>query len=179
MSEPFIAEIRMFAGNFAPNGWAFCDGQLMSINQNEALFSLIGTFYGGNGQSTFALPDLRGRVPMHAGQGPGLSPYVIGEKTGTENVTLITNQMPQHTHLVNADSTNGNAASPSGALWAEGPGGRGQIPLQYTTGAPSAPVTMNPGALQFSGANQPHPNLQPSLTVSFIIALVGIFPSRG
>ena len=176
MSNAFIGQVVLFAGNFAPRNWAFCNGQIMSINQNTALFSILGTTYGGNGQTTFALPDLRGRVPVSAGQGPGLSNYVLGEMIGTENVTLTINQMPTHTHFVNANAATGNAGSPSGAIWAEGAGR--PPPSTYTTGAPGSPVTMSSSALQPVGGNQPHPVLQPLLALNYIICLQGIFPTR-
>jgi microcystin-dependent protein len=170
MSEPYLGEIRMFAGNFAINGWQMCNGQLLSISQYAALFSILGTTYGGNGQTTFALPDLRGRVALHQGQGLGLSQYVIGESAGTENVTLISTQMPQHSHQINA-STGGNQVSPSNNY----PGNEATpIKIYSATG----PVQMNPGVVAISGGSQPHPNLQPFLCVTFLIAMVGIFPSR-
>jgi microcystin-dependent protein len=168
MSEPFIGEIRMFGGNFAPRGWAFCNGQLLSISQNTALFSLIGTFYGGDGQTTFALPDLRSRVPMHQGQGPGLTAYGVGEQAGTETVTLITSQMPAHNHVVNASNGPVNSTRPANAVPAKGG--------SYTTANPD--TTMHPAAVGSAGGSQPHGNRQPSLCVSFIIAMEGIFPSR-
>jgi microcystin-dependent protein len=170
MSEPFIASIVMFGGNFAPRGWALCNGQLVSIAQNSALFSLLGTTFGGDGVQNFALPDLRGRVPIHAGNGPGLTPYVPGEQGGTENVTLIQNQMPIHNHVVNADGLNANSPTPAGTVLSKS---ASQI---YNTAAPN--TTMNPAMISNAGGNQPHPNLQPFLSVNFIIALQGIFPSR-
>ncbi|WP_413174276.1 phage tail protein [Anabaena azotica] len=170
MSEPFIAEIRMFAGNFAPRGWAFCNGQILSISQNTALFALIGTTYGGNGQTTFALPDLRGRTPIHAGQGPGLTPRTLGEAGGTEAVTLISSQIPAHNHSLLAVSTAATSGDPGQNLLAQS---RGSV---YAAGSPSA--TMNPAAIGIAGGSQPHNNMQPFLTVNYIIALEGIFPSR-
>lgn len=170
MSEQFLGEIRMFAGNFAPFGWAFCNGQVLSIETNTALFSLLGTTYGGDGVTTFALPNLQSRIPIHQGQGPGLSPYVIGQLGGAENVTLITQQLPQHTHTVNADSGSGGVSSPAGAYWASSPGTK-----QYS---PSTNVAMSPSATSLTGNSQPHPNIMPYLAISFIIALEGIFPSR-
>jgi microcystin-dependent protein len=172
MSEPFLAEIRMFGGNFAPRGWAFCNGQLLSIAQNTALFSLLGTTFGGNGTTTFALPDLRGRAPMHWGQGPGLSTRTLGEVGGVETVTLISNQMPAHTHAVNAVSDPANSAIPTAGLWAADQAGD-----TYNDSNPN--TTMNPQALGIAGGSQPHENMSPFLCVSFIIALEGIFPSRG
>lgn len=170
--DPFIGEIRMFGGNFAPKGWAFCNGQLLSISQNTALFSLLGTTYGGNGTTTFGLPDLRGRAPLHWGQGPGLSPYAQGEQGGQEQSTLIANQMPTHSHAANAASGGGNVTGPSGAVWAAST----QRDTLYSNGGPGA--TMSPAAIGNAGGNQPHENRQPYLTVSFIIALEGIYPPR-
>jgi microcystin-dependent protein len=171
MSEPFIGEIRMFAGNFAPRHWAFCSGQLMSIAQNQALFSLLGTTYGGNGTQTFGLPDLRGRAPVHQGTGPGLSPRVIGEPGGTEAVTLISGQMPTHAHQARATAADGTQDSPAGAVWAS------WSDTPYTAG-PGNAVPMNPAAVNLSGGSAPHENRSPYLALSFIIALAGIFPPR-
>lgn len=175
MSEPFIGEIRMFAGNFAPRGWAFCDGSLLSIASNSALFSILGTTYGGNGQTTFALPDLRGRVPLHPGQGPGLTPRVLGEQGGTENVTLLQTQMPAHNHVLHASNAQGDSVGPEGAVSAV---------ILETSGAPlngystQPNTTMNPQAISTAGGSQPHANMQPYTAVNFIIALVGIYPSH-
>lgn len=173
MASPFLGEIRMFAGNFAPRGWAFCNGQLLAISQNTALFSILGTTYGGNGQTTFALPDLRSRVPIHAGQGPGLSPYVLGEQIGAEAVTLQASQMPAHTHSLNGVASGGNQAAPGGNLPAVESTGTS---LNYSSAAANA--VMNPAAIGPAGLGQPVPVTQPVLAVSFIIALQGIFPSR-
>jgi microcystin-dependent protein len=173
MATPFIGEIRMVGFNFAPVGWAFCDGQLLPIAQNTALFSLLGTTYGGNGISTFALPDLRGRVPLHMGQGPGLSLYSLGQTGGTENVTLSSGQLPAHNHTVNAVAGGGNQASPAGGLPAIESTGTS---LDYSSAAANA--TMNSGMISGGGSSQPHNNQQPYLTINFIIALQGIFPSR-
>ncbi len=165
---PFLGAIFMFAGNFAPRGFALCDGQVLPISQNTALFSLLGTTYGGNGQTTFALPDLRGRAPVHAGQGPGLTPYALGEQTGTENVTLQTAQMPQHNHAVNVSTQQTSDVAP------------GNVPATggaYAT-SPSSGQSLAAGTLGEAGGSQPHPNLQPLLVVNFIIALQGIYPSR-
>jgi microcystin-dependent protein len=175
MSEPFLGEIRMFGGNFAPNGWALCNGQVLSISQNSALFSLLGTTYGGNGQTTFALPNLQGRVPMHWGQGPGLTPRSLGEMSGSETVTLLQNQMPAHTHLANANNTDGNSTAPTGNLWANAVDANSQPVSSYGT---VANTTMSPQAIGLAGGNQPHENMQPYLCVTFIIALQGIYPSR-
>jgi microcystin-dependent protein len=173
MSTPILATIIMFGGNFAPAGWAFCNGQLMAISQNAALFSLLGTTYGGNGTSTFGLPDLRGRVPVHPGQGPGLSNYVLGEITGVENTTLLYSNMPSHTHNVNCSSAAGNQATPGTALLAVESTGTSS---NYTTG--SADSTMSPTMLSLAGSGIPFSNIQPMLCVNFIIALTGTFPAR-
>jgi microcystin-dependent protein len=165
--DPFLGEIRLFAGNFAPRSWALCNGQIMSIAQNTALFSLLGTTYGGNGQTTFALPDLRGRVPVHAGQGPGLTNYDLGQQGGTETQTLTTSQIPAHTHALNASSNDETTNRPTNAVPAKGGVYDGTLN-----------ATMNPGAIGATGASQPHPNVQPYTTLNYIIALEGIFPSR-
>ncbi len=172
MSEPFLGEIRMFSGNFAPTGWALCDGQLLSIAQNTALFSILGTTFGGDGTSTFALPDLRGRVAIHWGQGPGLSPYNEGQSGGSEVITLTHQQIAAHTHAVNVETRNkGSSAHPNGQFLAST--GGSSIYAPQTDG-----TTMNAGVIGSSGGGQPHSNIQPYLSVSFIIALLGIFPSR-
>lgn len=173
MSEPFIGEIKLVGFNFAPRGWALCNGQLLPIAQNTALFSLLGTTYGGNGQTTFALPDLRGRVPIHMGQGPGLSSRNIGESSGTENVTLGVSQMPSHTHTARGNTGLANKQSPVGAVNAVEPTGQ---TATYSNAAPNA--DMNPGAIASTGGSQPHPNMQPFLAVNFVIALEGIYPAR-
>jgi len=173
MSQPFIGQIITAGFNFAPRGYATCDGQILSIAQNTALFSLLGTTYGGNGTSTFALPDLRGRVPIHQGQGPGLTPRTMGELSGSENVTLISSQMPAHNHTVGALSTNGNLKSPTNNIPANVQGTSTNI---YS--ASNADTTMNPQMLGITGGSQPHNNMQPYLVINFCIALVGIFPSR-
>lgn len=170
MSEPFIGEIRMVGFNFAPRGWALCNGQLLSIAQNTALFSLLGTTYGGNGQTTFALPDLRGRVPLHFGQAPGLSPYQIGQAGGSETVTLLLPQIPAHNHGLLASNSEADNATPDGRLLAQA------REVTYTSG--TANTQMNPQAIAPTGGSQPHPNLQPYLTINFVIAVQGIFPSR-
>jgi microcystin-dependent protein len=173
MASPFLGEIRMFGGNFAPRGWAFCNGQIMPISQNTALFSLLGTTYGGNGVTTFALPNLQSRVPVHWGTGAGLSSYVIGQQAGQENVTLLQSQMPAHTHLLNAVTSGGNQASPTGNLPAVESTGTS---LNYSSDPTN--TTMNPAAVANAGQSLPVPVVQPYLAVSFIIALAGIFPSR-
>lgn len=170
MSEPFVGEIMMFGGNFAPLGWAFCDGRVLPIQQNTVLFSLIGTTYGGDGQTTFALPDLRGRAPVHQGQGPGLSPYVIGERGGAEAVTLIGAHLPTHTHQPRATGVDGTVDSPAGAYWA---------PWSDTpyAGEPVGRTPMHPAAITPAGGSQPHENRSPFLAMNFVIALQGNFPS--
>ena len=175
MASPFIGEIRMFGFNFAPTNWAMCNGQLLAISQYSALFSLLGTTYGGNGQTTFGLPDLRGRVPIHQGTGQGLSTYVIGQIAGTENVTLLSTQMPQHNHGISAVSnTGGNQPTPSNNfLAAESTG----TSLDYSSG-PLSDSTMNPAMVQPAGNSLPHTNIQPYLAITFCIALNGVFPSR-
>ena len=170
--EPIIGEIRMFAGNFAPKGWAFCQGQILPIAQNTALFSLLGTTYGGNGTTTFALPDLRGRVPVGFGQGPGLSNRVIGEQFGSELVTLNINQMPSHYHTVNAVTTEGNQNLPTNSL----PANTKTLDKEYSTVAPN--TTMNPTMIGVSGGSQPFGVMQPSLGMNYIICVNGIYPSR-
>jgi len=179
MSEPFLGEIRMVGFNFAPLGWALCNGQQLAINQYTALFSLLGTTYGGNGTTTFNLPDLQGRVAIHQGNGAGLSPYVIGQQAGTENVTLALNQMPSHNHTVAVNDQPANANNPTGAILAAGnTGGRPPtLTNEYTNAA--ATGTLAAAAVSLAGGNLPHANIQPYLTVNFIIALTGIFPSRG
>lgn len=180
MSEPFIGEIKMFAGNFAPRGYAFCNGQLMSISQNTALFSILGTTYGGNGQVTFGLPDLRGRVPMGQGQGSGLTPRFLGEIEGTENVSLLSTNLPAHTHSVSLSSP---ATTSLGTVMEPGPGSipaaSNQRNAQYAPSA-SANTTLpgSNGNTGSAGNNIPVSVMQPSLALSFIIALEGIFPSR-
>jgi microcystin-dependent protein len=179
MSEPFLGEIRMVGWSFAANGWALCNGQLMSISQNTALFSLLGTTYGGDGIQTFALPNLQGRVPIHQGQGPGLSPYVIGQVAGSENVTLLQNQMPTHNHLVGVSNQLGTVSDPTNAILAQGNSGEARRPVpvsDYVTTAVTGALA--PTTVSSVGGNQPHTNLQPFLCVNFIIALQGIFPSR-
>jgi len=175
MSNPFLAEIRIFTGNFAPKGWALCDGQLMSISQNTALFSLLGTTYGGDGKSNFALPNLQGSAPMQAGQGPGLSLRDLGEAAGEQTVTLLQTEMPAHSHTVQAVSGGNGTQSPANAIWAGG--GRGAPPI-YTPSVPAQNVQMSPFATSIAGGNQPHNNMPPFLGLTFIIALQGVFPAR-
>jgi microcystin-dependent protein len=164
--------------NFAPVGWALCNGQTMSISQNTALFALLGTTYGGNGVSTFNLPDLQGRVPIHQGNGAGLSPYVIGQNGGTENVTLLSNQMPIHNHLVNVNNGPGNSADPTSKILAETATDARPPALTQTYTSNASTGTLAATAVSTAGGNLPHANIQPYLTVNFIIALQGIFPSR-
>jgi len=171
MSEPFVGEVRMFAGNFAPRGWAFCDGQLLAVSQNDALFSLFGTIYGGDGRTTFALPDLRGRIPIHAGTGPGLSPRRLGSKAGPEQVTLTVNQLPSHTHTYNASTTAASGNSPNDALIGDSPS------LDVFAGAAPS-VDFATQAITAVGGSQSHTNLMPFLCIHFIVALFGIYPSR-
>lgn len=170
--DPLLASIVLFAGNFAPRGWAFCQGQILSIAQNTALFSLLGTTYGGNGQTTFALPDLRGRVPIQQGQGPGLSDYTLGEAGGTENVTLLVSNMPAHNHLLNVSTAAGTVSSPQNALL----GNTGALDKEYVTSAANA--QMSPAAISPAGSSIPFSIVQPYLAINYIIALQGIFPSR-
>ncbi|MDQ1708523.1 MAG: hypothetical protein QOJ88_1734 [Pyrinomonadaceae bacterium] len=176
MADPFVAEIRIFPFNFPPTGWAFCDGQLMPISQNTALFSLLGTTYGGDGKSTFALPDLQGRSPMHPGQGPGLSLHDLGEEGGSETVSLLPTEIPAHAHNVGrATEANGDSVTPVGSIWAQTPGGRGSI---FTYAPAPATAVMNANAIKPTGGGQPHNNMQPYLTLNFCIALQGVFPPR-
>ncbi len=173
MADPFVAEIRIFPFNFAPRGWAWCDGQLMPLSQNTALFALLGTTYGGNGKSNFALPDLQGRVPMHPGHGPGLSIRDLGESGGTETVTLLTSEMPQHSHGLTAQAVPGDSPTPAGNAYARVIGATPYLP---PSGAPM--TAMSPQALAPTGGDAPHNNMQPYLTCYFCIALQGIFPPR-
>jgi microcystin-dependent protein len=171
MSEPFVGEIRMFAGNFAPRGWAFCDGQLLAVSQNDALFSLLGTVYGGDGRTTFGLPDLRGRIPIHAGTGPGLSPRRLGSKGGAEKETVTVNQLPSHTHPWRAFSGNASNNQPNDAALATPIG-------DIYRDDNSLLSNMNAGAVRNVGGSQAHTNVMPFLCIHFIIALFGIYPSR-
>lgn len=168
--EPFVGEIMVVPYNFSPNGWAFCDGSLLPISQHTALFSLIGTYYGGDGVTTFALPDLRGRTAIHAGQGNGLSPYVIGQAGGVESVTLTINQIPAHTHQASGTSDLGASKSPAGNIWASQ-----SILDLYSSSGPF--VQMAVGALGTAGGSQPHDNMSPYLVLNYVIALQGIYPS--
>lgn len=172
MSSPFVAEIRIFPFNFAPKGWAFCDGQLLPISQNTALFSLLGTTYGGDGKSTFALPDLQGCAPMQQGQGPGLSLRDLGETGGEQSVTLLQTEMPSHTHGVLASSAT-DSGVPTGNAWGSGQKGFGSV---YAVPPPNS--QMNPLGTSIAGGNLPHNNMMPYLGLNFCIALQGIFPPR-
>jgi microcystin-dependent protein len=176
MDQPFLGMIAMFGFNFAPRGWAFCNGQLISIQQNTALFSLLGTFYGGNGTTNFALPNLQSRVPIGMGTGPGLSNYQIGQTGGTENVTLLSTEMPAHNHLMTASGDGPTQATASGASLGSQARTGGTMPVIYANGA-TTPVNMA-SATSVAGGNQPHNNLQPYLAINYSIALQGIFPSR-
>jgi microcystin-dependent protein len=165
MASPFIGEIRMFAGNFAPVGWAFCNGAIMPIDQNDALFNLIGTTYGGDGQTTFALPNLQSRVPVHVGQG-----FALGQSGGAEAVTLTTSQIPAHSHVPQANTGPGTQPTPAGGVWA-------QSSLNpFSSVLPS--VALDPAAIGLTGGSQPHDNMLPFLVVNFILSLFGIFPSQ-
>ncbi len=172
MADPYVAEIRMFGGNFAPFQWATCDGQILAISQNTALFSLLGTNYGGNGTSTFALPNFQGSAPMDQGDGIGLTPRTVGEIGGTPNVTLISNELAAHTHTFNGVNAIGTVSTPVGNVLAEQ-----QTLRPYAT--PAASQAMSPNAIGPAGGNLPHNNMQPYLAVTFIISLFGVYPPRG
>ncbi|WP_027890999.1 phage tail protein [Calidithermus chliarophilus] len=170
MSDPFIAEIRIVGFQFAPRGWARCDGQLLPINQNTLLFSLLGTTYGGNGRTTFALPDLRGRAPVQPGQGPGLSNRTLGQSGGSQTVTLLQTQIPAHNHALRAVNDLADSSNPGGSL------ARAAGVQPYGTGSPNA--VLAPQSVGAAGGSQPHNNLQPYLMLNFVIALQGVFPQR-
>ena len=179
-SDPFVGEIAVVPFNFAPRGWAFCNGQLLPISQNTALFSLLGTFYGGDGKSTFALPDFQGNFPVHQGQGPGLSERFVGETGGSQTVTLLESEIPSHNHAMTASITNGNTNSASGSQMAKGFKGNLQSSNNarfYSAAAPAA--TMSPTAIAPAGGSLPHNNMMPYLGFNVIIALQGVFPPRG
>jgi microcystin-dependent protein len=169
--DPFVAEIRIFPFNFAPKGWAFCDGQILPLSQNTALFSLLGTTYGGDGKSNFALPNMQGNAPMHPGQGPGLSLHDLGETGGSETVTLLESEIPSHSHLIAASQSDGTDQSPANELYAAGVGIG-----QYA--APGSLTPLSDNAIAPAGGDQPHNNLQPYLTLNFCIALQGVYPPR-
>ncbi|MEA1015636.1 phage tail protein [Sphingosinicella sp. LY1275] len=175
MADPFVAEIRVFPFNFAPKGWAFCDGQLMPLSQNTALFSLLGTTYGGNGKSNFALPNLQGSAAMHPGQGPGLSLHDLGEQGGSETVTLLQSEIPAHSHSFHGTFENGTQGTlDSNVILGNSVGGQ-----VYQTNTSANMTTMAPQALAIAGGSLPHNNMMPYLTLSFCIALQGVFPPRG
>lgn len=171
MSEPFVGEVRMFAGNFAPRGWAFCDGQLLAVSQNDALFSLLGTIYGGDGRTTFGLPDVRGRVPLHHGTGPGLSERRLGSKGGSETVTLTVNQLASHSHDFNANRELATEQVPAEKVVAQGDGVDFYRDENQTQSMASSMIA-------HAGGSRSHINLMPTLCINFIIALFGIYPSR-
>lgn len=173
MSEPFLGEIRIMSFNYPPKGWAFCDGQTLSINQNQALFALLGTFYGGNGINTFQLPNLQGYVPIHAGTVPFANEYTQGQTGGEQNHTLIANEIPAHTHQVHCYSGPALTQNPAGNTWA-----RDAASITSPYGKASPGGQMNPGTITTAGSSQPHLNMQPYLVLSYCIALTGIFPSR-
>ena len=173
--DPFVAEIRIFPFNFAPKGWAFCDGQILPLSQNTALFSLLGTTYGGDGKSNFALPNMQGNAPMHPGQGPGLSLHDLGETGGSDTVSLLESEIPSHSHAMMASSDSADNFVPAAAIMLAKPLGRGNN-LFATTATPL--VAMNDNALAPAGGDQPHNNLQPYLTLNFCIALQGVYPPR-
>jgi len=171
MSEPYVGEIRMFAGTFSPRGWAFCDGQLLSVSQNDALFSLLGTIYGGDGTNTFALPDMRGRLPVHYGDGPGLSDRPIGQRTGAETETLTLNQIPSHNHPIQASIDPAVDQVPGGYVL-------GKTSDNFYVNTDNANRNLYAGSVSNVGATQHHTNMMPYICINFIIALVGIYPSR-
>jgi microcystin-dependent protein len=173
MADPFVAEIRLFPFNFAPKGWAFCDGQLLPISQNTALFSLLGTTYGGDGKSNFALPNVQGSAVMHPGQGPGLSLHDLGETGGSETVTLLQTEMPAHSHTLTASQADAGDRSPANEKFAVGVGG-----VNMYAPPSNPPVQFAPQMSPPAGGNQPHNNMQPYLTLNFNIALQGVFPPR-
>jgi microcystin-dependent protein len=175
MSEPFLGQLSLVGFNFAPIGWQIANGQILPISQYSALFSLLGTYYGGNGTSNFALPNLQGSIPVGAGQGPGLGNYLVGETGGAINVTLIPNQMPSHTHHVMADTTPANQQTPAGNALAKCGSSAGNL---YTTSTTPS-VAMNPAMISPYGSSQPHNNMMPYLTMYWIIAMTGVFPARG
>ena len=175
MADQFVAEIRIFSCNFAPTGWATCDGQILPISQNTALFSLLGTTYGGNGQSNFALPNFQGRTGMQQGQGPGLSLRDLGEQSGSDNITLLLSEMPAHTHVVNCKGTGGQP-DPLNLVWASS--NAQKVAANFYAPAKGSGAVMNPAAISITGGSLPHNNLMPYLTLNYCIALQGIFPPR-
>ena len=180
MSQPYVGQILMFAGTFPPNGWMTCQGQLIPISENEVLFNLIGTTYGGDGQSTFQLPDLQGRVPVHQGTGPGLSTYSIGQSGGVESVTLTTQQIPSHQHFALANAAQGTKSTPdsTAVLSTQNAGAGANTPNAYGAFAAASAVTMAGATIQGSGGSQPHENIQPVTAITYCISLFGVFPSQ-
>ncbi|TCP52627.1 microcystin-dependent protein [Tumebacillus sp. BK434] len=178
MADAYIGEIRIFAGNFAPKGWALCNGQLMSIQQNTALFAILGIQYGGDGKTTFALPNLMGNAVMNQGAGQGLTPRTMGQQVGSQNVTLLTTEIPAHTHIPQAVDAIGNDSLPNGNVWSQAPKPNRSAP-QPDLYDPTPNVLMSPLALNVTGGSQPHNNMQPYIAQNFIICLQGEFPSRG
>jgi len=172
MADPFVAEIRIFPFNFAPKGWAFCDGQILPLSQNTALFSLLGTTYGGDGKSNFALPNMQGNAPMHPGQGPGLSLHDLGETGGSDTVSLLESEIPAHSHAFKASNSDGIAQGPADQLMAGGVGGIAMYAV------PGPLVQLSGNAVAPAGGDQPHNNMQPYLTLNFCIALQGVYPPR-
>ncbi len=176
MATPYVGEIRIFAGSFAPNGWMFCDGTTLPISENETLFVLIGTTYGGDGESTFNLPDLRSRLPLHMGTGPSGINHQLGEMAGTESVTLTITQIPQHTHIPRCNNGNGNSTDPANNFWAAQPA---LLPyVEEGAGNANINAPMKAGAVSSVGGSQPHDNMHPFLALNYIISLFGIFPSQ-
>lgn len=171
MSEPFLAEVRIVAFNFAPRGWAFCDGQILPINQNQSLYSLLGTTYGGDGRTTFALPDIRGRSPIHVGRADGAE-HLLGEKSGEETHTITVNEMPQHDHILRATSVDGNQVNPVGHILAR------TVSLLYRQNPPTIGANIQTSTITNVGGGQAHDNMQPYLALNYCIALQGLFPSR-
>jgi len=171
MSEPFVGEIRIFAGNFAPRGWALCDGQLLAVSQNDALFSLFGTIYGGDGRTTFGLPELRGRIPIHMGSGPGLTTRQLGSKSGSESVTVTVGQLPSHSHPMQATEELADSPNPGGNIAA-----RSTTMDLYINQDPDTVLAAT--SVTSVGGSQSHPNVMPFLCLNFIVALTGIYPSR-
>ena len=174
MPDPYMGQVEMFAGNFAPRGWALCDGQLLSISQYQALFSILGTIYGGDGRTTFGLPDLRGRVPVHPGAGPGLSPRTPGQKGGEERVTLTKDQMPAHNHLMYVNNAVGNAGLPANKVLAT----EAKTDKDYGDLPAPPSYTLDTNCISNAGSGQSHDNMQPFLCINFIIALEGVYPPR-
>lgn len=173
--DPYLGDIRLFAGNFAPAGWVICDGRLLAISENDALFAIIGTTYGGDGVTTFAVPDLRGRLPVGQGNGPGLSPRVIGQKYGVESVTLLTTQIPSHSHSFSAStSAPSTSPSPTGTVFAHSDTDK----IYVSSPSGPMPETMNAATVQATGGSQPHNNVMPTTAINYILCVAGIFPSR-